>query len=113
VDADGNLGTSNSSARFKDNIIPMDNVSEVILALKPVTFRYKKEFNPNGILQFGLIAEEVEKVDPDLMARDARDDEIYTVRYNAVKAMLLKEHRKLEEQAAIMTQLREDIRANV
>ena len=79
----------------------MDNTSEAILALKPVTFRYKQEFDPKGIAQFGLVAEEVEKVNPDLVARDAKG-QVYTVRYEAVNAMLLneflKEHRKVEEQ---------------
>jgi uncharacterized coiled-coil protein SlyX len=100
VNADGKLGTSNSSARFKDEIKPMDNASEAILALKPVTFRYKKEFDPKGSPQFGLVAEDVEKVNPDLVARDTKG-EVYTVRYEAVNAMLLneflKQHRKVEE----------------
>ena len=79
----------------------MDKASEAILALKPVTFRYKHELDPEGIPQFGLVAEQVEKVNPDLVARDA-EGKIYTVRYEAVNAMLLneflKEHRKVEEQ---------------
>src|SRR5439155_7979743 len=70
IDANGRLGTVTSSARYKDNIQPMDKASEVILALKPVTFRYKPEFDPEGIPQFGLVAEQVEKVNPDLVARD-------------------------------------------
>jgi hypothetical protein len=90
-----------SSARFKDEIKPMDKASEAILALKPVTFRYKKEIDRKGIPQFGLVAEEVEKVNPDLVTRDAKG-QVYTVRYEAVNAMLLneflKEHRKVEEQ---------------
>ena len=76
VNADGQLGTAPSSARFKDAIKPMDKASEAILALKPVTFRYKKEIDPEGIPQFGLVAEEVEKVNPDLVARDARESPI-------------------------------------
>ena len=76
----------------------MDKASEAIHALKPVTFRYKKEIDPEGVPQFGLVAEEVEKVNPDLVVRDA-DGEVYTVRYEAVNAMLLneflKEHRKV------------------
>src|SRR5439155_971733 len=100
VGADGKLGTVVSSTRFKDEIKPMDKASEAILALKPVTFRYKQELDPNGIPQFGLVAEQVEKVNPDLVARDA-DGKPYTVRYDAVNAMLLneflKEHRKVEE----------------
>jgi trimeric autotransporter adhesin len=79
----------------------MDKASEAILALEPVTFRYKKDLDPDGIPQFGLVAEQVEKVNPDLVARDA-DGKVYTVRYEAVNAMLLneflKEHRKVEEQ---------------
>ena len=70
VDTNGQLGTVVSSERFKDGIKPMDRASEAILALKPVTFRYKPDLDPEGIAQFGLIAEQVEKVDPDLVARD-------------------------------------------
>src|ERR671937_438882 len=79
----------------------MDKASEAILALKPVTFRYKHELDPNGIPQFGLVAEDVEKVNPDLVARDDHGKP-YTVRYEAVNAMLLneflKEHAKIEQQ---------------
>jgi septal ring factor EnvC (AmiA/AmiB activator) len=79
----------------------MNKASEAILALKPVTFRYKHELDPEGIPQFGLVAEQVEKVNPDLVVRDA-EGKPYTVRYEAVNAMLLneflKEHRKVEEQ---------------
>ena len=98
----GKLGTVNvpSSARFKDEIQAMDKTSEVILALKPVTFHYKKEIDPNRVRQFGLVAEEVEKVAPDLVKRD-RDGKLQTVRYDAVNAMLLNEflneHRTVEE----------------
>jgi hypothetical protein len=101
VDRDGQLGTVVSSERFKDSVKPMDNASEAILALKPVTFRYKHELDPKGIPQFGLVAEDVEKVNPDLVARDDEGNP-YTVRYEAVNAMLLneflKEHRKVGEQ---------------
>jgi hypothetical protein len=90
------------SQRFKDDIKPMDKASEAILALKPVTFRYKQEIDPARSPQFGLVAEDVEKVDPDLVVCDA-NGKVYTVRYDAVNAMLLnefiKEHRKVEEQA--------------
>jgi len=100
VDSNGHLGTTTSSERFKDEIKPMENASEAILALKPVTFRYKQELDPDGIPQFGLVAEQVEKVNPDLVARDEQGKP-YTVRYDAVNAMLLneflKEHRKVEE----------------
>jgi hypothetical protein len=68
VDSNGHLGTVVSSARFKDAIKPMDKTSEAILALKPITFRYKKELDPDGIPQFGLVAEDVEKVNPNLVA---------------------------------------------
>jgi hypothetical protein len=101
VDADGHLGTMTSSERFKEAIKPMDKASEAILALKPVTFRYKHELDRAGIPQFGLVAEEVEKVNPDLVARDDKGKP-YTVRYEAVNAMLLNEflkaHRRIEEQ---------------
>ena len=92
----------------------MDAASDAILALKPVTFRYKKEVDPEGISQFGLIAEEVEKVNRDLVARDA-DGKIYTVRYDAVNAMLLneflKEHRHVQEQDAIIARQQNQIDA--
>ena len=101
VDTNGQLGTLTSSARFKDNIKPMDKASESILALKPVTFRYKKEIDPAGTSQFGLVAEEVEKVNPSLVVRD-KDGKPYSVRYEQVNAMLLneflKEHRTVQEQ---------------
>ena len=100
VGTTGQLGTVQSSKRFKEAIKPMDKASEAILALKPVTFRYKKELDPDKIPQFGLIAEEVEKVNPELVARD-EEGKIMSVRYEAVNAMLLneflKEHRKVEQ----------------
>jgi endosialidase-like protein len=100
INSSGQLGTMNSSRRFKDNIKPMDKASEVLFALKPVTFRYKKEFDPAGIPQFGLVAEDVEKVNPDLVVRDA-DGKVRSVRYEQINAMLLneflKEHRKVEQ----------------
>lgn len=110
VGTNGHLGTVVSSKRFKDEIKPMDKASEPILALKPVTFRYKKELDPDGIPQFGLVAEQVEKVDPDLVARDDRGKP-YTVRYEAVNAMLLneflKEHRKVGELEVTVAKLQE------
>jgi Chaperone of endosialidase len=106
INANGQLGTVQSSARFKDQIKPMDRASETILGLKPVTFRYKKEFDPEGTPQFGLVAEDVEKVSPDLVIRDA-DGKVYSVRYEAINAMLLneflKEHRKVEKLEAALT----------
>src|SRR5258707_214556 len=99
VNSNGQLGTITSSRRFKQEIKPMDKASEAILALRPVTFRYKQEIDPKGIPQFGLVAEEVEQVNPDLVARDEKG-QVYTVRYEAVNAMLLneflKEHQKVE-----------------
>ena len=101
VNSNGKLGTMTSSARFKDEIKPMANASESLFALKPVTFRYKKEIDPAGTSQFGLVAEEVEKVNPDLVIRDA-EGKPQTVRYEQVNAMLLneflKEHRTVQEQ---------------
>jgi hypothetical protein len=100
VNSNNKLGTLASSRRFKDEIKPMDKASETILALKPVTFRYKKEIEPNSVIMFGLIAEEVEKIAPELVTRDDKG-QVETVRYDAVNAMLLneflKEHRKVEE----------------
>jgi uncharacterized coiled-coil protein SlyX len=97
----GQLGLLSSSERFKDGIEPMGKASEALLSLRPVTFRYKKNIDPKGAPQFGLVAEDVEKVNPDLVVRDA-EGKVFTVRYEAVNAMLLneflKEHRKVEEQ---------------
>jgi hypothetical protein len=105
INSSGQLGTIQSSARFKQAIKPMAKASEAILALKPVTFRYKEELDPDGVPQFGLIAEEVEKVNPDLVVRD-EDGKVSTVRYEAVNAMLLneflKEHRMVQELKSIV-----------
>ena len=99
IDSQGQLGTASSSRRFKKEIQPMDKASEAILALRPLTFHYKND--STNTPQFGLIAEDVAHVNRDLVVRDA-DGEIYTVRYDAVNAMLLneflKEHAKVEEQ---------------
>ena len=103
VNSNGQLGVVTSSARYKEKIEPMKDASAAILSLRPVTFRYKKELDPEGTRQCGLVAEEVAKVDPDLVANDD-SGKPYTVRYEAVNAMLLnefrKEHRKMESQAA-------------
>ena len=111
IDSNGHLGTVTSSAVSRKQIKPMDKASEAILALKPVTFRYKHELDPDGIPQFGLIAEEVEKVNPDLVARDD-EGKVNTVRYEAVNAMLLneflKEHRRVEEQGVTIAQQKKD-----
>ena len=110
----GQLGLMSSSARFKTEIKPMDKASEGILALKPVTFRYKQEIDPARSPQFGLLAEEVAKINPDLVTHDAKG-ELYTVRYEAVNAMLLneflKEHRKVEGLQASFTQQQKDFQA--
>src|SRR5438309_2171648 len=109
VDSSGHLGTVVSSGRFKDAVKPMGKASEAILSLQPVTFRYKQELDRAGIPQFGLVSEQVEKVNPDLVARDDAGKP-YTVRYEAVNAMLLneflKEHRKVEEQEATTREVR-------
>src|SRR6266566_4203736 len=114
VNAAGQLGTAPSSQRFKDAIKPMEKASEAILALKPVTFHYKKELDPEGTPQFGLVAEQVEKVNPDLVARDDQG-KVYTVRYEAVNAMLLneflKEHRTVEQQRAAIAEQQKDFQA--
>jgi len=106
IDTVGQLGTASSSRRFKNQIKPMDQASEAIHALKPVTFHYKSD--SSGTPQFGLIAEEVAEVNPDLVVRD-ENGEIYTVRYDAVNAMLLneflKEHRTVQEQKTTIAQL--------
>jgi trimeric autotransporter adhesin len=104
ITVDGQLGVRASSARFKSEIKPMDKASDAIFSLKPVTFHYKKNLDPKGIPQFGLVAEDVAKVAPDLVACDT-DGKPFTVRYDEVNAMLLneflKEHVKVEEQAGI------------
>ena len=110
VDSDGHLGTLTSSARFKQNIKSMKDASDVLLALRPVTYQYKPGIDPKANPQFGLVAEEVEKVDPDLVVHDQRHG-IYTVRYEAVNAMLLneflKQHQKVEDQSTEIESLKE------
>jgi predicted ribosome quality control (RQC) complex YloA/Tae2 family protein len=123
INSDGKLGTATSSRRFKDDIKPMERASEALFALKPVTFRYKKEIDPQGIPQFGLVAEEVEEVNPDLVVRD-KEGKVNTVRYEAVNAMLLneflKEHRTVRElkstagkQELTIAQQRKDFQATI
>jgi hypothetical protein len=107
IDVNGKLGTSTSSRRFKDGIKPMEQASQALFALKPVTFHYKSDGTATP--QFGLIAEEVAQVNADLVVRD-ENGEIYTVRYDAINAMLLneflKEHRKVEEQEKTIAELK-------
>ncbi len=116
VDSAGHLGTVQSSERFKESIKSMDELSEAVLALKPVTFRYKHELDPNGIPQFGLIAEQVEKVSPDLVVR-GEDGKVMTVRYEAVNAMLLneflKEHQKVEKLECTVAMQEKDFKATI
>ena len=108
IDSFGQLGRDVSSRRFKNEIKPMDKASEAILSLQPVTYRYKHELDPHGVPQFGLVAEDVEKVNPDLITRDAQG-KAYSVRHEAVNAMLLneflKEHKKVEEQGRTIAEL--------
>jgi hypothetical protein len=109
INSNNKLGTTTSSKRFKEKISPMERASGMLYALKPVTFRYKKEIDPSSTLQFGLVAEEVEKVNPDLVVRD-KEGKPYSVRYDQVNAMLLNEflkaHCKIEEQEATIAQLK-------
>ncbi len=119
VDSNGHLGTLTSSKRFKEEIKSMDKASEALLALKPVTFRYTKEIDPHRTPQLGLVAEDVEKVNPDLVVRD-KGGKPYSVRCEQVNAMLLneflKEHkafveeqRKVQEQGAAIARLEKQI----
>jgi hypothetical protein len=112
IDSLGQLGTMSSSRRFKEEIKPMDEISEAIHSLKPVTFHYKSDTTDTP--QFGLVAEEVAAVNSDLVVRDEMG-EVYSVRYDAVNAMLLneflKEHRKNEQQQATITGLQKQIEA--
>ncbi|MGE5213204.1 MAG: tail fiber domain-containing protein [Nitrospirota bacterium] len=109
INSNGKLGTATSSRRFKEEIKPMEQASEALYRLRPVTFRYKTELDPECTPQFGLIAEEVEEINSNLVVRD-KEGKPYTVRYDAVNAMLLneflKEHRKNEQQEETITQLK-------
>ena len=112
VDNAGKLGVFLSARRFKTDIAEMGTASDALLALRPVTFHYKPELDKTGIPQFGLVAEEVAKVNPDLVTHDAKG-ELSTVRYEAVNAMLLneflKEHRTVQEQGATIAELKKEI----
>jgi hypothetical protein len=118
VNSNGRLGTMTSSARFKEDINPMNHASDALYALKPITFRYKKQVDLEGTsaMQFGLVAEDVEKVSPDLVVRD-KEGKPYSVRYDQVNAMLLneflKEHRKVEKLEATVAQQHQDFEAAV
>jgi len=109
ITADGRLGVRASSTRYKEAVKPMDKASGAVLSLKPVTFRYRKELDPKATPQFGLVAEEVAKIDPDLVVRD-KSGKPFTVRYDEVNAMLLNEflkaHAKAEQQEASISELK-------
>jgi len=117
INFDGQLGTTTSSRRFKEGIKPVDKASEALFSLKPVTFHYKEVLDPAAVEQFGLIAEDVERVNPALVVRD-KEGKPYSVRYDQVNAMLLneflKEHKTVQElkstvlgQQSIIAQQRE------
>jgi hypothetical protein len=114
INANNKLGTMTSSKHFKEDIKPMDQASQELYALEPVTFRYKKEIDPAGTSQFGLVAEDVEKVNPDLIVRD-NEGKPYSVRYDQVNAMLLneflKEHKKVAQLETTVAQQRKDFEA--
>jgi len=114
INSDGKLGAQVSSCRFKKDIKGMDKTSEALLALKPVNFRYKKEIDPAGTSQFGLVAEDVDKVSPDLVIHD-KNGKPYSVRYDQVNAMLLneflKEHSAFVEEQLKVAQQQKDIDA--
>jgi hypothetical protein len=121
INSSGRLGTTTSSARFKDEIEPMDKASEALFALRPVAFRYKKDIDPAGTPQFGLMAEDVDKVNPNLIVSD-KEGKPYNVRYDQVNAMLLNEflkedkafveqQRKLEQQGATIARQQKQIEA--
>jgi hypothetical protein len=116
VNSEGKLGAQVSSRRFKDKIKPMEQTSEVIYGLKPVSFRYKPEIEPTRPVGFGLIAEDVEKISADLVTRGG-DGTVNSVRYDAVNAMLLneflKEHKTVQEQGATIAQQRTDFEAAI
>ena len=113
VNSGNRLGTIASSERFKQDIKPMHKASEALFSLKPITFRYKREIDPAGTPQLGLVAEDVEKVNPGLVVRD-KEGKPYSVRYDQVNAMLLneflKEHRKVEKLEAIVSDLAAELR---
>ena len=109
INSDGRLGTITSSQRFKEAIKPMDKASDALFLLRPVTFRYKRQIDPTAAAQFGLIAEDVDKVNPGLVVHD-KQGKPYSVRYDQVNAMLLneflKEHRKVEKQQAMIVDMK-------
>src|SRR5262249_14535982 len=109
VDQFNVVGIFNSSRKYKHDILPMDKASEALYQLKPVTFKFNSDWKETT--QYGLIADEVAEVDPQLVVR--KDGEIVTVRYEQINAMVLneflKEHRKVEEQQASIADLRSTV----
>ena len=107
VDANGKLGFVSSSRRHKHDIEPMGDASEALFTLKPVTFRYNGDIDPAHAKMFGLIAEDVAQVYPDLAVRNAKG-EVVAIRSDSINAMLLneflKEHRRVEELQATVAQ---------
>jgi hypothetical protein len=105
INSDGKLGTITSSRRFKEDIKPMDQASELLFSVKPVSFRYKKEIDSERTPQFGLVAEDVEKLNPELVVRD-QEGKPYSVRYDQINTMLLneflKEHRRVQKLEAAL-----------
>jgi Chaperone of endosialidase len=121
INSDGRLGTTSSSWRVKEAIEPMDQASEILFALKPVRFHYRREIDPTGTSQFGLVAEDVAKVDPALIVRD-KEGKPYSVSYDQVNALLLNEFLKepkkaegqrgrIEKQEATITELKSNLAA--
>ena len=112
VDADGKLGFVTSSRRYKHDIEPMDKASEALYALKPVTYRYNGDIDPAHVKMFGLIAEDVAKVSPDLAVRNAKG-QVDAIRFDSINAMLLneflKEHRKVEDLETIITKQQKEM----
>ena len=112
INANNKLGTSTSSKRFKDDIQPMTNASQALFSLKPVKFRYKQEIDPEHREQFGLVAEEVDEINPDLVVCD-KEGKPYSVRYDQVNAMLLneflKEHQTVQAQQNEIDALKQEL----
>jgi hypothetical protein len=116
VDSNGKLGHVVSSRRYKEEIKPMDKASEALFALKPVTFRYTGDIDPSHVKMFGLIAEEVAEVNPDLVVRNA-NEEVEAIRFDSINAMLLneflKQHRKVQGMEVIVAQQTKDFEGKV
>jgi hypothetical protein len=112
INSAGRLGRNGSSKRYKEDIKPMENASEALYRLNPVTYRYKKDIDPTQSLDYGLVAEDVAKVDPNLAIR-GENGQIDSVRYMAIYNMMLnefiKEHKKVEQQQASIAKLKSTV----